>query len=287
MSGRMDLPAGHLPPHAPAPHVVWCHHAGGHGDSYRALAGTLPATWHHTFLAYPGRGPQAAAAACTDLTELAATLLPQLQPVLQAGPFACFGHSMGALVAYELTRQLHRWGLPMPFWLGVSGHRAPQAARPALAALHRCTDAELRQHLRRLGALPSPAAGTAYLDLVRADLRACETYAPAQCDTANPLPCALSTFTGDADPMVQASEMHGWSALAAPTARHHVLPGGHFYLGGMQRSQVGRLIAGDIARHFSGPPPFTLATPHDHASRHRRSLHPRIPERHLEDVDGH
>jgi surfactin synthase thioesterase subunit len=231
------------------PHLVWFHHAGGHGDSYRALAACLPAAWQHTFVAYLGPGRSTMQPACTDLTKLAAALLPQL-PSRWRGPMAFFGHSMGALVAYEVTRQLRQWGLPLPHWLGVSGHRAPQQTWPPKPALHRCADADLHARLRALGALPALAPDPDYLALVRADLCACETYAPPAEATATPLPCALSTFTGDADPMVPVPDMHPWSALVDAPVRHHVLPGGHFYLGGLQRRQVAARIAHDLGQQL-------------------------------------
>jgi surfactin synthase thioesterase subunit len=271
------------PPTSLAPHVVWFHHAGGHGDSYRALAASLPLEWRHTFLTYPGRGQgpshQAYQAhlACTDLRELVAHLLPRVQAVAHA-PFAFFGHSMGALVAYETARQMQQWGLPLPCWLGLSGHRAPHQTWPPKPAMHRWPDQTLHARLSELGALPTTRLEPDYLALVRADLCACETYEPPSADAAPPLACAVSTFTGDADPMVHPDDMRGWACRFTPPAglpaRHHVLPGGHFYLGGLERRQVAERIASDLTTHL--PPSLTPRARH-HAERTRRSHHPCLP----------
>lgn len=277
---------------APDPmHLVWFHHAGGHGESFRAMAAHLPSHWRVSLVEYPGRGALAHLPAYGDLAELAAWLLPDIAPLAQQ-PFAFFGHSMGALVAHELARQMQARRLPPPLWIGVSGHRAPQLAKPPAEQLHALSDEALVDRLKHMGALPAHAVTPAYIDLMRTDLRACETHHTVFAKATGVLPCSLSTFTGNADPMVRAQDMHPWSDHVSKPVRHHVLPGGHFFLAGVRRRQVLELIVHDIeaARraeaHHLHPidiptnPPFI-----DHAKHPSSSHDARLGLRHLEDVD--
>lgn len=264
-------------------HLVWFHHAGGHGHSYRAMAASLPAGWRVRLIEYPGRGALAHLPALDNLSELAECLLPQVEPLAQ-GPFAFFGHSMGAMVAHEVARQMVARQGPAPLWLGASGHRAPQHIRPEGERLHQLPDALLIERLRRVGALPSQAITADYLHLMRTDLRACETHHAAGSGPIEALPCALSTFAGDADPLARPQDMLPWSRQVSGTVRHHVLPGGHFFLAGVRRRQVIDLIVQDIEHARLAPPDIHSQRTH-HATRTSSSHHTRFSHRHLEDVD--
>lgn len=273
---------------APAPsgcpmHLVWFHHAGGHGDSYRAMAAHLPSDWHVHLIEYPGRGALAHLAARDNLAELAAWLLPRIAPLTHQ-PFAFFGHSMGALVAHEVARQLHAGQWPLPTWIGASGHRAPQLTKPLAEQLHGLPDDTLIDRLKHMGALPAHAITPSYLRLMRTDLRACETHLATCIETAGMLPCALSTFTGDADPMVHPMDMRPWSRQVSGGVRHHVLPGGHFFLAGVKRRQVLDLVVQDIEDAQPAHPTFNTSLI-AHATRTSSSHHARLGHRHLEDVD--
>lgn len=260
-----------------AVHLIWFHHAGGHGDSFRAMAAHLPPHWQVSLLAYPGRGPLSDLRPRDSLAELASWLLPQVAQLVQrsAGRFAFFGHSMGALVAHEMAWRLHDLGLTTPVWLGVSGHRAPELVRPPSEWLHPLPDAELIEQLRLMGALPNHAVTPQYLRLMRADLQACETRPAHHRLSSGRLPVALSTFTGDADPMVHPDAMRPWASRATGDVRHHVLPGGHFFLAGIQRRRVLELIVQDIERALLlDHEPFI--EPNDHATRTRTSHHASI-----------
>lgn len=255
-------------------HLVWFHHAGGHGESFRAMAAHLPPHWSVSLLAYPGRGPLSDLRPRDNLGELASWLTPQVAQLVQRsdGRIAFFGHSMGALVAHEMAWRLQDLHLPTPFWLGVSGHRAPEMVRPQSEWLHPLPDAELVEQLRLMGALPPHAITPQYLQLMRADLRACETRPAHHRLSSGRLPAALSTFTGDADPMVHPDAMRPWACRVTGDVRHHVLPGGHFFLAGIQRRRVLELIVQDVERALrTGNDSFFAI--HDHATRTRTSHH--------------
>jgi medium-chain acyl-[acyl-carrier-protein] hydrolase len=170
--------------------------------------------------------------------EPALTRVPPLVAALAEGlrqylgkPFAFFGHSMGAVLGFELARLLRDQGLPQPVRLFVSAHRAPQLpdARPPL---HDLPEPELVQALRRLKGTPEEILRHAellelMLPLLRADFAVAETYTYV---AAAPLRCPISAFGGDADAEVGCDQLAAWSAQTQDGFRLRMLPGDHFFL---------------------------------------------------------
>jgi surfactin synthase thioesterase subunit len=119
-------------PSAAAFTLVLLHHAGGSAGSFVPFVPHLPDDWRVVAVDLPGRLFEPAGRACRTGTEAVRHLLSALRPEL-SGPYAVFGHSMGALLAYELARALERRG-GGPRWLGVSGCPAPHVIGVARAA---------------------------------------------------------------------------------------------------------------------------------------------------------
>ncbi len=179
----------------------------------------------------PGHESLIAETLSTDLCEIAGRLLRRL--VADADrPYALFGHSMGAWLAYELTRQLSESGHRLPIWLGVSGRRSPQLPkrRPDLQHL---PDADLIEEVqRRYGGIrpevmAEPELLQLFLPILRADLMAVENYKPGVLDT---LGCPITAFGGANDDEVSDAELAGWGATSKQQFSKLTLPGGHFYL---------------------------------------------------------
>ena len=163
-----------------------------------------------------------------------APLVDALASVLQAHcdlPFALFGHSMGALIAFEVARELRRRHAHCPVHLFVSAHRAPQLPNPH-APVHSLCDDALAEELVRLNKDSADVFRNAelrqlLLPLLRADLAVCETYAYA--DEA-PLDCPISAFAGSDDARVSVSEMAAWGAQTKASFKLKVVNGDHFFL---------------------------------------------------------
>ena len=166
-----------------------------------------------------------------------ATTLPQLLETVSASlsaslvpPYAFFGHSMGALVSFELARRLNQTDNTAPVHLIVSGHRAPQlphAHRP----IHTLPDAELLTKLQRLDGTPpevldDPEAMALFMPRLRADLAVCETYRNT---TSQPISGSLTALGGTDDPEVSRNELHQWRNLTHGAFSLHMFPGGHFF----------------------------------------------------------
>jgi len=146
-------------------------------------------------------------------------------------PFALFGHSLGALLAFELSRELRRRGHGEPAHLVVSAFRAPQLPdrRPAL---HGLADDRLVAELRRLGGTPPevldrPEILAMVLPTLRADLAVSETYVYRH---EPPLGCAVTAWGGRSDPDVTETALRDWAATTTGPFDLRRFDGGHMYL---------------------------------------------------------
>lgn len=180
----------------------------------------------------PGREDVSDEPLLQRVDDVVAGLGPGLVRLSRRGPLALYGHSMGALVAYELARALTAVGLS-PTHLAVSGRRAPHLpARHPL--LHHLPDDELLAGLDAMAATPdgpappprTPAQIRYALRVTRADLALGEEYRHA---TRPLLSCPVSAFGGLDDPVVAADEVDAWHAVTTGPFRARLLPGGHFF----------------------------------------------------------
>lgn len=210
------------------------HYAGGSASLYRTwpalLAASQPAI-DVCAVQLPGRENRLREAPFTQMAALIRTLLPVLRPELDR-PFVLFGHSMGALIVYELAQALRHTGGPLPAHLFVSGRRAPSLPDPLLPIHGLPTDDMLRAIGQRYGNLPELVMQDAelkaiYAPLLQADFTLVETYQPS---TLTPLPCPVTALGGDADPFATEAELQAWRPLTQSPFDLHLLPGGHFYL---------------------------------------------------------
>jgi len=144
-------------------------------------------------------------------------------------PFALLGHSLGALVAFEVARRLTAAG-SSPAHLIVSGRPAPE--RPPATRLPSSDDELLAQIDALCGGVPQsvrdcPEVLEHFLPILRADLELARGYALRPGIT---LTCPITAVGGDADPLAPPLSLHGWGNHTAAGFELCVLAGGHFYL---------------------------------------------------------
>jgi medium-chain acyl-[acyl-carrier-protein] hydrolase len=179
--------------------------------------------------------------------DLVPALAEGLSPLLDV-PFALFGHSMGAVVAFEVARELRRRQAPAPVLLAVSGHQAPRRPEVEPPFSH-LSDAAFLEELRRRydGIPPEVLAEEELLQLLlpvlRADIQVLETYAYTG---EPPLECPLSCFGGEDDPHVSLVDLEAWSDETSGRLRVRTFPGGHFFVESA-RSEVLRALGDDLA----------------------------------------
>jgi len=198
---------------APAPRLFWFPHAGG-GASSAAVAGVqcIP-------VRLPGRESRLAEAPFERMAPLIDALAKAIEPYT-AEPFAFFGHSMGAVVAFELCRALRRRGLPLPRVLIASAARAPQFRRNHVPPPP-STDEELLASL----SIPSELA-PAVLPALRADTTLYRHYVYTE---DAPLDCPIRAYGGTEDPNIGPHHLEGWREQTTASFSLRLFPGGHFY----------------------------------------------------------
>lgn len=259
---------GRAEPAPRAAHRLFClPYAGGSAASYRDWHALAPDGVQVCPVELPGRGGRFGEPALTRMRPLADALTGALAPYLDR-PFAVFGHSMGGLLAFELTRTLRRRGLRLPAHLFVSAVAAPDVPR-ARPPVHHATDAQVVDELRLLGGTPPELLDDKevmelMLPVIRADFSVLETY---EYRPGPPLPVPLTVLGGADDPLVPVRSLDGWRRQSAAGARLRVLPGGHFYVS-PAASDVMALIAETLATApaprrpaagDSGPQPSALS----------------------------
>jgi medium-chain acyl-[acyl-carrier-protein] hydrolase len=206
-------------------------HAGGGAAKFYSWSHDIPAEIELLPVKLPGREERFREPAVDSLP----ALVERLAEVLPARcdlPFAFLGHSMGALIAFELARRLHRMGKAGPVCLFVAACPAPQAASFS-EAIHTLPDAELLRALRtRYGGIPDAVAAHAelmqlMLPVLRADFKAVETYAYRP---EPPLACGIVAMAGDEDAEVGVAEVSAWREQTNGGFSLHILRGNHFFL---------------------------------------------------------
>jgi medium-chain acyl-[acyl-carrier-protein] hydrolase len=221
-------------------------YAGGGASAYRGWAAALPADLEVCPVQLPARESRLREAAFERPAPLVAALAEALQSHLDL-PFAFFGHSMGAMIAFELTRELRRRGGPQPLHIFVSARRAPQV--PAREeAIHDLPEPEFLAKLRELNGTPEEVLQHAELmrllmPVLRADFAVNETYVYR---LEAPLDAGISAFGGLGDVEVTREDLALWSEHTRGPFRLRMLPGDHFFLHGA-RDLIAESVARDLA----------------------------------------
>jgi len=205
-------------------------YAGGGASVFRNWPVALPPEVDVCPIQLPGRETRSRERPFDRLGPLVEALMAALEPRLQV-PFAFFGHSMGALISFEVTRALRRRGQAGPVQLFVSGHRAPQLPDPD-PPLHDLPKPELLVKLAQLKGTPkevleNPEIMEYLLPLLRNDLALCETY---QYTREARLPCPISVFGGIDDWKTPYEVLVAWQDQTDWPCQPHLFPGHHFFL---------------------------------------------------------
>lgn len=216
---------------------VFCfHHAGGSAASFHDwLAPARLQGMHLCPVELPGRGRRFHETPWSDCHTLVSAIIEVIQPFIHQ-PFALFGHSLGALLAFETARRLQEQHASLPLaGLFVSG-RCPPHCAPDLPLRHLLSDAALFTELAVLGGTPEKILQNEellalLLPVLRADFSVTENWSYQDAGRYyGILDCPIIACTGDSDAQVSSALMAEWQRYGRKKSELHVFSGGHFWL---------------------------------------------------------
>lgn len=221
-------------------------HAGGSASVFGSWNKALPGV-HVLATRLPGRESRIAEPPIPAMGVLMDALAEQIAPRLDR-PFVFYGHSLGGLIAFELTHRLRELGLRQPERLLIGAYRSPERKSPH-SQLHALADADLIKGLGRYGntsqpAIDSPELMALLLPMLRADFSLVETYVYRE---RAPLDRPIVVYYGSNDQMIEPTEMDGWRTKSSADVHLHPVDAGHlFHL--THEAQLLALIGAELRR---------------------------------------
>jgi medium-chain acyl-[acyl-carrier-protein] hydrolase len=235
-------------------------YAGGGVSVFRGWQAELRQNIEVRIVELPGRGALMRTAPFRRMEPLVEATVSALSPFLDK-PLAFFGHSMGALVAFEVARTLAlRHGVE-PRHLFASAHPAPHLPR-AQAPIHDLPEPQFHDELRRRGGTPTEVLNDAEImrltsPAVRADFEVCETY---RFFPGWPLECPITAFGGDDDRDVTTETLEAWRVHTRAAFNRHSGPGDHFFIH-TDRVALVTLVDRALKATEASPPPRPFGSP--------------------------
>ncbi|GAA4601317.1 surfactin synthase thioesterase subunit [Actinoplanes octamycinicus] len=233
--------------------LVCLPHAGGSASFYFPVSRALAPRIAVLAVQYPGRQDRRADPRIEDIGELADEITAAVRPRLR-GPVALFGHSMGAVLAFEVTRRLEKHGVPVSE-VFVSGRRAPSTTRDE--NVHRRDDHGIVAEMRELSGTDARILADEELlrmamPAIRSDYTAIERY---RAEPGAVVDAPITALTGDADPRSSLAEVTAWQAHTTGRFTLHTFAGGHFFLANHQNA-INDLVADRLTgADAAGAPP--------------------------------
>ena len=218
------------PVDAPRLRLFCFSYAGGNASTYRDWHRLLPADVEVCSVQLPGRGSRFKERAHTTLNSLLDALQTAIQPHVGV-PYAFFGHSMGAQVAFELARRLRDSGARQPACLIVSGRRGPQRP-PRNKPIHTLPEPQFRDEIRRLNGTPEEALNNPELmDLVSPILRAdCQVVETWEYRPSEPIDVPVLALGGVKDKQVSLDDLEDWRSVTKGPFSLELFSGDHFFI---------------------------------------------------------
>ncbi|MGD9898781.1 MAG: thioesterase II family protein [Calditrichaceae bacterium] len=224
--------------------------AGGSSAVFRSWPKHMPDTVEVCAVEIPGRGQRINEPLRGRIETLVAELSPEIKNSIDR-PFAIFGHSLGAIIGFEIAHHLKiNYGLK-PVHLFLSGTKAPQLQSDK-KLIYNLPDAEFLAEIKKLNGTPAEVFEhqdllKLIIPILRADFKLCETYSY---EARIPLDCPISVLGGLQDPHLDKKMLESWSTQTNGPFFLRMFPGDHFYLNDHQQILLST-ITRDINAHFN------------------------------------
>lgn len=204
-------------------------YAGGGASLFRLWHEHLPGEIDICPVQFPGRESRIREPLFEALNPLIEKLTEVLSPAFDI-PFAFFGYSLGALIAFELSRRLRKTKNILPAQIIVAACPAPHLPE-AHAPIHELPREKFIRSLREMDGTPEavfldPELIDFFLPLLRADFKIYETY---QYWPEAPLECPLSAYGGLADDSVTSEAIQAWEEHTSASFIRRMFPGNHYF----------------------------------------------------------
>ncbi|MDQ0175270.1 thioesterase II family protein [Bacillus chungangensis] len=179
----------------------------------------------------PGRGYKMKEPLLDNMPEMVENIFKEMKNEIKP-PYALFGHSMGALITYELYKKLKKAGYPAPVHMFISGKKSPQVAIKDLKLYHLPEDEFIDHILKYNGTNESvfknKELASLFIPILRADFKIVETYKFDHTDDR--LDCDISVFGGTEDRTVDWDDLLQWQEVAKKKCNFYSFKGGHFFI---------------------------------------------------------
>ncbi len=213
-------------------HLLCLPYAGGLSGFFGRWQKFTDESIHVVPLELAGRGTRSQEPFYQDFSAAIDDILSLVRDLVMDGPYAVFGHSMGAMLSYELYHRLAKCGLPLPVHMFFSGRRAIHEPGDGVIR-HKLPDVELMQELLDFGGtvqevFRNKQLRELFLPILRADFRLVETY--EHVPRERKIDCDMTVLGGVDDATTTRANLTEWRRHAGRSFDLRLFAGGHFFL---------------------------------------------------------